>query len=493
VNFDEVSGMVSEKERFLGNVMRVADVLTLLLTFPLAYFVDEYIRTVAELNVKAYAVSPTFSGFLYFASNYWMMIIGFPIIWAAIFSLYGIYRNYRTRSFRKYTWLLFVSTVWATIASGSLIFILKLELASRLYFSVFVILAFALLLLERKLLLLFLDRIHSRGYNRENLLIVGTGKRARDFIRAIKLHSNWGLHIVGLIDDEHGMYGKEVDGYRVIGRIQDIPFIVKRLVIDRVIFVVPRLWLHRIEEAILSCEELGISTSIALDLFNLHIARTRQTDFNGFPLLEFETFHAKEWQLFIKRIMDLAISSVTLILLSPLLLLVALLIKATSRGPVLFKQTRIGLNGRKFTLYKFRSMVVDAEARKTELMHRNEMDGPVFKIKRDPRITTIGYLIRKTSIDELPQFFNVLMGDMSVVGPRPPLVGEVEAYKVWQRRRLSLKPGITCIWQVSGRNKIGFDKWMKMDLEYIDSWSLWLDVKILFKTMFVVLTGYGAE
>jgi len=160
---------------------------------------------------------------------------------------------------------------------------------------------------------------------------------------------------------------------------------------------------------------------------------------------------------------------------------------------VLFKQTRIGLNGRKFTLYKFRSMVVDAEARKTELMNRNEMDGPVFKIKRDPRITTIGYLIRKTSIDELPQFFNVLMGDMSVVGPRPPLVGEVEAYKVWQRRRLSLKPGITCIWQVSGRNKIGFDKWMKMDLEYIDSWSLWLDVKILFKTMFVVLTGYGAE
>ncbi|HQG45873.1 MAG TPA: sugar transferase, partial [bacterium] len=288
-------------------------------------------------------------------------------------------------------------------------------------------------------------------------------------------------------------YGKEVDGYRVIGRIQDIPFIVKRVVIDRVIFVVPRLWLHRIEEAILSCEELGISTSIALDLFNIHIARTRQTDFNGFPLLEFETFHAKEWQLFIKRIMDLAIASVSLAIFSPVLLLVAVLIKLTSKGPVLFKQTRIGLNGRKFTLYKFRSMVEDAEARKKDLLQQNEMDGPVFKIKRDPRITTIGWIIRKTSIDELPQLFNVLMGDMSVVGPRPPLICEVEDYKVWQRRRLSLKPGITCIWQVSGRNKIGFDKWMKMDLEYIDTWSLWLDVKILFKTFFVVLTGYGAE
>lgn len=473
--------------------MRVMDILTLLLTFPLAYFVDEYIRTVAELSEKAYAVSPTFAGFLYFAQNYWTMIIGFPVIWTAIFSLNGLYRNYRTRSFRKFTWLLIVGTLWSTLASGSLIFILKLELASRLYFTVFVILAFFILLAERKLMLVLLDHIHSRGYNRENLLIVGTGKRARDFIRAIKLHSNWGLHIVGLIDDEHGMYGKEVDGYRVIGRIQDIPFIVNRLVIDRVIFVVPRLWLHRIEEAILACEQVGISTSIALDLYNLSFARTRQTDFNGFPLLEFETFHAKEWQLFIKRVMDLVISALALIVFSPLLLIVVLLIKLTSHGPVFFKQTRIGLNGRKFTLYKFRSMVVDAEERKKELMQHNEMDGPVFKMKRDPRITRIGSFIRKTSIDELPQFFNVLMGDMSVVGPRPPLVGEVEDYKVWQRRRLSLKPGITCIWQVSGRNKIGFDQWMKMDLEYIDTWSLYLDIKILVKTLFVVLVGYGAE
>jgi exopolysaccharide biosynthesis polyprenyl glycosylphosphotransferase len=238
---------------------------------------------------------------------------------------------------------------------------------------------------------------------------------------------------------------------------------------------------------------VGISTSIALDLYNLHIARTRQTDFNGFPLLEFETFHAKEWELFIKRIMDIFVASLALLLFSPLMLLVAVLQKLTSKGPVFFKQTRIGLNGRRFTLYKFRSMVIDAEERKQELIEKNEMDGPVFKIRRDPRITRLGYILRKTSIDELPQFFNVIMGTMSVVGPRPPLVSEVEDYKVWQRRRLSLKPGITCIWQVSGRNKIGFDQWMKMDLEYIDNWSLWLDIKILFKTLFVVMVGYGAE
>ncbi|MBN2357611.1 sugar transferase [candidate division KSB1 bacterium] len=473
--------------------MKGVDFITLLVAFPLAYFGDEYIRVVADLNVKAYAVSPTISGFFYFASKYWQMILGFPVIWLSIFSLNNVYSGYRTSSFKKFTWVVFVSSGWSTLASGSLIFLLKLELTSRLYFSVYTLFAFVLLLSEKKMLLFVLDFVHKRGYNRENLLIVGTGKRARDFIRAIRLHSNWGLHIIGLIDDEHGMYGKEVDGYRVIGRIQDIPFIVKRLVIDRVIFVVPRLWLHRIEEAILACEEVGVSTSIALDLYNLHIARTRQTDFNGFPLLEFETFHAKEWQLFIKRAMDLVISIVALIFFSPLMIIVAILIKLTSKGPVFFKQVRCGLNGRKFTVYKFRSMVIDAEARKKELLQNNEMDGPVFKMKRDPRITKLGYILRKTSIDELPQFINVLMGDMSVVGPRPPLVTEVEDYTFWQRRRLSLRPGITCIWQVSGRNKIGFDQWMKMDLEYIDNWSLWLDIRILVKTFFVVMIGYGAE
>ncbi len=473
--------------------MKGIDIFILLIAFPLAYFLDEFIRIAAELNVKAYALGPTFGGFLHFASKYWAMFLGFPIIWVALFSLNGIYRGFRTRSFRKLAWLVFVSGFWATIASGSYLFLLKMELASRLFFLVFASCAFTLIMIEKRIVLSVLDTIHQKGYNQENLLIVGTGKRAREFIRAVNLHSNWGLRIIGLIDDEHGLYGKEIEGYRVIGRIQDIPFIVNRIVIDRVIFVVPRLWLHRIEEAILACEEVGVPTSISLDLYNLHIARARQTDFNGFPLLEFETFHAKEWQLFIKRTIDILISATALAFFAPLMVIVSILIKLTSKGPIFFKQTRCGLNGRKFTLYKFRTMVPDAEERKDELWENNEMDGPVFKMKNDPRITPLGYFLRRTSIDELPQFLNVLKGDMSIVGPRPPLVSEVENYEVWQRRRLSLKPGITCIWQVSGRNKISFDQWMKMDLEYIDNWSLWLDIKILFRTLFVVLVGYGAE
>jgi exopolysaccharide biosynthesis polyprenyl glycosylphosphotransferase len=485
--------MVSEKEKFIGDIMKVADIFTISLAFPIAYFIDVYIRTMAQLNIKAYGDVPTLEGFFYFISAYWQMLVGFPLIWVGIYSLNGVYENFRLQATRKMTWNLFVSSVWATLAAGSLIFLLKLELYSRLYFSIFTLTAFLLMLLEKQLFLHVLDIIHSKGYNQENLLIVGTGRRARDFIRTVHMHRTWGLRIVGLIDDEHGLYGKEVEGYRVIGRLQDIPFLVNRLVIDRVIFVVPRLWLHRIEDAILACEEVGVSVSISLDLYNLHIAQTRQTDFNGYPLLEFVTFHAQEWQLFIKRIIDIVISSTTLMLFSPLMLIVALLIKMTSHGPVFFKQIRCGLNGRKFVFYKFRSMVMNAETLKDNLLEQNEMDGPVFKMKRDPRITRLGYFLRRTSIDELPQLINVLKGDMSIVGPRPPLVNEVENYKIWQRRRLSLKPGITCIWQVSGRNKISFDQWMKMDLEYIDHWSLLLDVKILFRTFFVVLVGYGAE
>lgn len=485
--------MFSDKEQFIENILKFIDLVILFLAFPIAYYVDEFIRYITFWNVKAYALGHSFSGFLYFAAKYWLMFIGFPLIWWGLFLLNRIYHDYRTLSFKNLAWTIFVTSIWASFVSGSLIFFFKVDMASRLFFLIYSITAYLLIIFEKAVVLIILDRIHSRGYNQENLLVVGTGKRARDFIRNVKEHSNWGLHIVGLIDDDPKYFGKQVEGYRVLGRLQDVGFIVNRLVIDRVIFVVPRLWLDRIEDAILECEKVGVSTSISLDLYNLHIAKARQTDFNGFPLLEFQTFYAKEWQLFIKRLMDILISAAALIFFSPIILLVAILIRLTSKGSVLFRQTRIGLNGRKFTLYKFRSMVADAEALRTKLEASNEMDGPVFKIKHDPRITPIGYIIRKTSIDELPQFINVLKGDMSIVGPRPPLVSEVEHYEVWQRRRLSLKPGITCIWQVSGRNQIGFDEWMRMDLEYIDRWSLALDFKLIFRTFWVVITGYGAQ
>jgi exopolysaccharide biosynthesis polyprenyl glycosylphosphotransferase len=410
-----------------------------------------------------------------------------------LLNIFGAYKDFRTRPFYKDLAIIIKSGLLSIIVLGNIIFLTKLVLTSRLYIGIFTLTTALCLMIERRIVTFLLDYMHKHGFNQINVLVVGTGKRAQKFIKVLKEHSNWGLRIIGLIDDEHNMYGKEIEGYRVLGRLQDIPFILHRKVIDRVIFVVPRLWLHRLDDVILACEREGISTSISLDLFDLRIAQVRQTNFSGFPLLEIETFHAREWQLLFKRIADVILSMLLLIVFLPIILITALAIKIESKGPILFSQIRSGVNGRKFKLYKFRSMIVGAEMKKKHIEKMNEMDGPVFKIKHDPRITKVGRLIRKFSIDELPQLINVLKGDMSIVGPRPPLPVEVQMYELWQRRRLSLKPGLTCIWQVSGRNNINFDRWMEMDLEYIDNWSLWMDFKILFKTVFVVLFGYGAS
>lgn len=485
--------MVKEKEAFLSNVAKVIDAISIIAAFILSYFITLHIRDVYELGEMAYATSPDLPGLLFFVNKNLILLVGSVPVWLLFLSFHGSYKDIRTKTLSRELFIVAKASLFATITLGSVIFVFKLTLTSRLFIGVNILVTSLLIALMKSVLNKIFDHIHQRGYNQINLLIVGTGKRAREFIKTVKQHANWGLHIVGLIDDEHGLFGQDIEGFRVLGRLQDIPFILHRIVVDRVIFVVPRLWLNRIDEAILACEREGISTSISMDLYNLNIAKVRQTDFSGFPLLEFETFSAKEWQLFIKRTLDIILSLLFLTLFSPVILAVVIAIKTTSKGPIFFIQERSGLNGRKFKLYKFRTMIVGAEFKKKELERMNEMDGPVFKMKKDPRITPVGRFLRKFSIDEIPQLFNVLKGDMSIVGPRPPLPVEVELYKMWQRRRLSLKPGLTCIWQVSGRNKIKFEKWMEMDLEYIDSWSLWLDFKILFKTFFVVLFGYGAS
>jgi exopolysaccharide biosynthesis polyprenyl glycosylphosphotransferase len=213
----------------------------------------------------------------------------------------------------------------------------------------------------------------------------------------------------------------------------------------------------------------------------------------GLPLLSFSSTPSDAIALVAKRAFDLVASAAALVLLAPVLLAIAAAVKLDSPGPVLFRQRRVGLAGRTFTLYKFRSMRQDAEAQRRALEARNEMDGPVFKIRDDPRVTRVGRFLRRTSLDELPQFWNVLRGEMSVVGPRPPIPAEVRRYARWQRRRLSVKPGLTCTWQVSGRNEVDFDRWMALDLDYIDTWSLWGDVRIVLKTIPAVLLGRGAR
>jgi exopolysaccharide biosynthesis polyprenyl glycosylphosphotransferase len=306
--------------------------------------------------------------------------------------------------------------------------------------------------------------------------VVGSGRAAHDFARTIQNHGVWGLKLVGI-------YGRD-----------EVRALLEAGGVDELILVVEHEALNEFTETFLLCEELGVTARVVLNFFPHSIARMELHELEGFPLLSFSTTPTNEAVMFIRRILDIVLSGIILLIFGPLLMLpAALLIRLTSKGPILFKQARCGLNGRLFTMYKFRSMVNNAERLRLELETPDNMDGPVFKASMDPRITPIGKLIRRFSIDELPQFFNVLRGDMSIVGPRPPLPQEVAQYERWQRRRLSMKPGITCLWQISGRNEVSFEDWMKLDLTYIDNWSLLLDLKILLKTVPVVLLGRGAK
>lgn len=246
------------------------------------------------------------------------------------------------------------------------------------------------------------------------------------------------------------------------------------------------------QRAISTCETLGVGFALPAAGFRLARARPAHPGIAPDGYVHFVTVHARPAERALKRLMDIALSAAALWFLAPLLLGVALLVKLTSRGPIFFKQVRVGLNGRTFHMLKFRSMVVNAEALKAKLLRDNEQQGPVFKMKRDPRVTPVGRFIRKYSIDELPQLINVLRGDMSLVGPRPPVPSEVAHYEPWQRRRLSVRPGLTCIWQVSGRNQISFEEWMYLDMQYIDHWTLLEDLRLILRTVPVVLTGQGA-
>lgn len=326
-----------------------------------------------------------------------------------------------------------------------------------------------------------------------NTLIVGTGKRSQRFIDLLNTNARE-RKIVGLVDDDTSKIGENVHGHKIIGALKDLPDILHSNVVDEVVFIVPRSWLGKMEDLIHSCETEGLRVSVAVDFFNPKISRASHHDVGGLPLLTFDSAPGKNFPMHVKRLIDIVVSAAALVVLLPVLAVVAILVKTTSKGPLFFKQQRCGRNGRRFMLYKFRTMVQDAERRLEELKKHNEMKGPAFKMANDPRITPIGKYLRKFSLDELPQLWNVLHGEMSIVGPRPPIPAEVNEYDSWHRRRLSMRPGLTCLWQVSGRNQItDFDQWMRLDLQYIDSWSLWLDIKIILKTVPVVLFGVGAK
>ncbi len=335
----------------------------------------------------------------------------------------------------------------------------------------------------------FFKRARKHGKNSRAIVIVGDYTAAA-FIEQVIKYKEWGYKIVSIIGDE--VLSKTYGGIApVLEPDYDVASLIENKTIDEVIFIKEHMEVEEIEELTHICSEVGVIFRMYSPFFNMLKSKAHIHHYNTMPLLTIANIPTDYLAIQVKAIFDFIFSFFVIVLASPVFITLSLLVKFTSEGPIFFKQKRVGLRGRKFYAYKFRTMVVNAEELKATLMEGNEMDGPVFKMKNDPRITKIGRFLRKTSLDELPQFFNVLTGDMSVVGPRPPVPQEVKEYERWQLRRLSMKPGITCTWQVSGRNDIPFEEWMKMDLAYIDNWSLKLDFVIFLKTIRTMIKADG--
>ncbi len=412
-------------------------------------------------------------------------------IWPFTFQQLEVYQSARTLGFWDVARRLVISGVVTATVLGAVAFATKVPLDRSFPFVCAA--AQGLALAGTRFLLYGLLRTARRfGRNTRNILIVGSGARAAQIKRSIDQHPSWGLRVLGFVDDVDTPVDPSLFNAKLF-RIEQMPMLLGDMVVDRVVVACPRSMLGSIAPVLSACSSAGVPLTLLPDLFGDFLPTPNIGRFGQRPSLEFAAVHHNSLLLGVKRFVDLVGASVALVLSAPLIAVAAFLVWREDGGPVFFRQTRCGLYGRRFQMVKLRTMCVDAEARKVEVMALNEMDGPVFKARCDPRITRVGAWLRRYSLDELPQFWNVLMGDMSLVGPRPPVPEEVVHYEISERRRLSMRPGITCIWQVSGRNEIGFQEWVKLDLQYIDSWSLTLDARILAQTIPAVVFARGAH
>lgn len=424
-----------------------------------------------------------------------VIIGGLLLAWHLIFYSFELYKSRRlTFRFGENNDLLKAVALSTLLlyAAGSAFHI---KMITNKFILVFWISASALAILSRVLLKFLLQNIRLHERNLRRVLIVGTNVRAVDFWHKLDSHPELGYRIIGFADMEWaGAQALRQQGGKIVCDLDHLWGFLRTSIVDEVIIALPIRSFHSSASKIAHfCEEMGIIVRLPAGLFDLKLGRTTVEEYEGESVISIYTGGARRGALIAKRVMDFTVALVLLSALSPLLLLVALLIKIGSPGPIFFRQKRVGLNKRLFHIWKFRTMTQDAEARLKSLEKHNEVEGPVFKIKNDPRITSIGRFLRKTSIDELPQLLNVLLGDMSLVGPRPLPVRDYDGFdQDWQRRRFSVTPGITCLWQVTGRSHLGFDKWMKLDMQYIDEWTFWLDIEILLRTIPAVIKGSGA-
>jgi exopolysaccharide biosynthesis polyprenyl glycosylphosphotransferase len=426
-----------------------------------------------------------------FTSEYVIMLLLIIPTWVILLHAHNLTQLPRTRSHVS----VFFNLLNFSFVGFALIFLYK-YLFGLTNFSHFVIFSFSIV----NLFSLYLFRITTyrifkyyrvNGHNISNI-IVYADDRSNKFLDNIIEHKEWGFSILMIISDSIFIKKKYGPGIRIYPDKININNILDNDIIDEVIYCKSSIDDTKLDDLIKTCEEIGVTFRLQSDLYPLSKKNVQLTHFQNLAFVTFVNTPKSSIALLWKTYIEFWISFCLIFLLSPIMLLITFLIKATLNGPVIFKQERVGLRGRKFYVYKFRTMVYNAEALKEKLMILNESDGPVFKMKNDPRITNVGRFLRKTGLDELPQLFNVLKGEMSLVGPRPPLQSEVDKYKRWHLRRLSIKPGITCTWQIiPNRNHVIFDDWMKLDIQYIKSWSVKTDIILLFRTVKTTLLGTG--
>jgi exopolysaccharide biosynthesis polyprenyl glycosylphosphotransferase len=475
------------RREILLNALKLYDLGLMVLSFALA--------TIVVSSASGKVTLEQFLSMRVKIANF-VIFSGLLLVWHLLFSVFGMYASRRlSRRWEETVDILKATTVGTlAILVGATVF--HIRMITVVFAVTFWAAATLTTMFSRMALRSTLKRIRLHGRNLRDMLIVGTGARAIQFAHKIETQSELGYRILGFVDDDWaGMSEFRQSGYKVVSDISGLRGFLRENVVDEVVVALPMRSLHSQASAVAElCEEQGILLRFVSNLFNLKLAKSRTDELEGHSMITHYTGGMSEGpSVLVKRMIDFTVSLVLIVLFSPVFLLTALLIKLTSHGPVLFAQNRLGVNKRRFKIFKFRTMVPDAEKKMKDVEHLNEVSGPVFKIKNDPRITPIGKFLRKTSIDELPQLFNVLTGDMSLVGPRPLPVRDYEGFSEdWQRRRFSVRPGITCIWQVGGRSSISFEKWMELDLQYIDKWSLWLDFQILLRTIPAVLRGSGA-
>jgi exopolysaccharide biosynthesis polyprenyl glycosylphosphotransferase len=424
----------------------------------------------------------------------WRPVLEQPAIFAVVYALtwvgglwfYGLYRPRARWSIRSEGVAIGRAAIVMALITGSVLFAFKLPDVSRLFLILLFPLQWAVTLATRVVLRIGFERLRQRGYNVRYVLMIGAGPRGQAFASKLEAHQELGLRIIGFLDDERLPLP---DRWPYLGRLEAIEDLLHREVIDEVALCLPFSQWDRTNAIARLCEEEGKIVRVPIDVLDRAFAAGRFEDLDGTPVYSLVSGPDRVAAFVVKRLFDLVAATAGLVVLSPVMAVLAGWIRLREGSPVLFRQERVGLHGRRFQLLKFRTMVAGAEAMVGDLAGQSEVEGAAFKMTNDPRITRSGRFLRRTSLDELPQLWNVIRGDMSLVGPRPAHTPEVAADDHWHRRRLSMKPGITGLWQVSARRSGNFDIWAQLDLSYIDRWSLWLDLKILARTVPAAIQG----